>query len=271
MAVPSGHKGSVLNKYGYKTQTSGNVKVGPCYSRAKADKGMTVPLALCCCNLCSLPHSPPSQDRLIQAVSSPMTVVSRCCLCGLQVRAHMVLQAGAAGGSSPSKAAAKQATAAAAAARQRRSLSLAVVLERARSRLQVRGGHQAQGTGCGSCTLLYRSTQPPIACMNRCGISEHALTGLVCRRRVVVSWWCVRACWCSRPPSPHSRQTPLSTRAPRCSSASLQWWVSHQRVALQRRSSQVATTQRPQRQRPVFSRSVLASPAAAASGLGQYA
>lgn len=27
MAVPSGHKGSVLNKYGYKTQTSGNVKV----------------------------------------------------------------------------------------------------------------------------------------------------------------------------------------------------------------------------------------------------
>jgi hypothetical protein len=28
MAVPGGHKGSVLNKYGYKTQTSGNVKVG---------------------------------------------------------------------------------------------------------------------------------------------------------------------------------------------------------------------------------------------------
>lgn len=54
-----------------------------------------------------------------------------------QVRAHMVLQSGAAGGSSPSKAATKQVAAAAAAARQRRSLSLAVVLERARSRLQV--------------------------------------------------------------------------------------------------------------------------------------
>jgi hypothetical protein len=50
----------------------------------------------------------------------------------------MVLQSGAAGGSSPNKAASKQAAAAAAAARQRRSLSLAVVLERARSRLQVR-------------------------------------------------------------------------------------------------------------------------------------
>jgi hypothetical protein len=60
------------------------------------------------------------------------------CTHGLpQVRAHMVLQAGAAGGTSPSKAAAKRATAAAAAARQRHSLSLAVVLERARSRLQV--------------------------------------------------------------------------------------------------------------------------------------
>lgn len=55
----------------------------------------------------------------------------------------MVLQSGAAGGSSPNKAASKQAAAAAAAARQRRSLSLAVVLERARSRLQV--GLNAKG------------------------------------------------------------------------------------------------------------------------------
>lgn len=30
MAQPQGHKGSVLNKYGYKTVTSGNVKVGVC-------------------------------------------------------------------------------------------------------------------------------------------------------------------------------------------------------------------------------------------------
>ena len=43
MAVPSGHKGSVLNKYGYKTQTSGNVKVGPCCSRATVHKGLTMP------------------------------------------------------------------------------------------------------------------------------------------------------------------------------------------------------------------------------------
>lgn len=28
VAVPQGHTGKVLNKYGYKTQTSGNVKVG---------------------------------------------------------------------------------------------------------------------------------------------------------------------------------------------------------------------------------------------------
>jgi hypothetical protein len=28
MAVPRDHKGPVLNKYGYKTQASGNVKVG---------------------------------------------------------------------------------------------------------------------------------------------------------------------------------------------------------------------------------------------------
>jgi hypothetical protein len=30
-AVPKGHKGRVLNKYGYKTQTAGTVKVGDGY------------------------------------------------------------------------------------------------------------------------------------------------------------------------------------------------------------------------------------------------
>lgn len=60
----------------------------------------------------------------------------------------MVLQAGAAGGASPSKAAAKRATAAAAAARERRSLSLAVVLERARSRLEVSHELQSVVSGC---------------------------------------------------------------------------------------------------------------------------
>jgi len=30
VALPQGHKGRVLNKYGYKTETSGNVKVSVC-------------------------------------------------------------------------------------------------------------------------------------------------------------------------------------------------------------------------------------------------
>eukprot|EP00775_Hariotina_reticulata_P010980 gene10980-11135_t len=88
VALPQGHKGRVLNKYGYKTETSGSVKV----------------------------------------------------------RIHSIIQAGADGGTSPRKTAANRGQAAAA-ARQRRELSLAVVLERARSRLQEARGGEVMGPG----------------------------------------------------------------------------------------------------------------------------
>ncbi|KAF8069461.1 MKS1 [Scenedesmus sp. PABB004] len=86
VGVPPGHAGGPLNKYGFKTQTSGSVRV------------------------------------------------------------HSVLQTGAPGGEAPRRAAPGRR--AAAAPRQHRELSLAVVLERARSRLQeARGGEVAVREG----------------------------------------------------------------------------------------------------------------------------
>lgn len=71
--------------------------------------------------------------------------------CWVQVRLHTLLQTGADGGASPRKAAAAASWGGAGgAARQRRELSLAVVLERARTRLQVR-----QRAGSAALVLLY--------------------------------------------------------------------------------------------------------------------